>query len=953
MVGDSSVNTAHTLNASGASIGFAINGTTDGVENGQTVAVTIVNGLGVAVETFTTTVANNAWSVNVSPTNARALSDGNYTVTADVSNAAGTATARASQNVTVDETPPAPPGAALTIDSGSLNSDHITNVGALSLSGIESGATVEYSINGGATWTTSFTPVEGPNMVLVRQTDVAGNVSSATSFSFTLDTDKTEHVTLTAAAVINAAAAPTAAFTIAGLDDAVTAGTLSVTDGTHTVSTAVTNNGTFHLDVSSLTDGTITASFTATDLAGNPESASITATLDTDKTEHVTLTAAAVINAAAAPTAAFTIAGLDDAVTAGTLSVTDGTHTVSTAVTNNGTFHLDVSSLTDGTITASFTATDLAGNPESASITATLDTEVISGKTSGSVEIADDGPGSGRLTDTGTLTDTDVDNTFIAVTTATNSTGGYGVFTMTAAGVWTYTLKNSPNLGEGQHLTDTFTVHTVEGTAQVITITIGDFDTAPAGVAGSAINLGLTQLTGVGSEAVTVTGAPLNWTMTGATHNPDGSWTALTNDFSNLTITPDVNFVGATVLHVTETWTNSDGSMGSTILSDNVEAYAPASPIFAVAGDDHLTGTGSGDQFVFAQPIGNDIIYNFDAASDKIDLIGFSNIASFADIQGNIADDASGNAVINIGANETITINGVHAASVTASDFVFNQSPSTENPGTMQIGDGSHLPLSGTINNTGTIALSSTGDETDLQLIEHGVTLEGGGKILLSDSDANVISGTSSGVTLNNEDNTISGAGQLGNGELTLTNAGTIDATGTHALTIDTGSNLVTNSGVLEASGSGGMMVTSGIVNSGVLWANGATLTVQGAVSGNGTATIDGIGTLDFEASTSANVVFGSGTGGTLKLGDSFHFNGTISGFGGSDVIDLANVAAANASISYHENTAGTGGTLAISNGAQTLELSLLGHYSADNFSIVPDQLHGTSIIYVPHDLML
>ncbi len=158
MVGNSSVNTAHTLNASGASTGFAINGTTDGVENGQTVTVTIVNGSGVTVETFTTTVANNAWSINVSPTNARALSDGNYTVTADVSNALGTATARASQNVTVDQTPPAPPGAALTTDSGSSNSDHITNVGALSLAGIESGATVEYSTNGGTTWTTSFTP---------------------------------------------------------------------------------------------------------------------------------------------------------------------------------------------------------------------------------------------------------------------------------------------------------------------------------------------------------------------------------------------------------------------------------------------------------------------------------------------------------------------------------------------------------------------------------------------------------------------------------------------------------------------------------------------------------------------------------------------------------------------------------------------------------------------------
>jgi hypothetical protein len=163
----------------------------------------------------------------------------------------------------------------------------------------------------------------------------------------------------------------------------------------------------------------------------------------------------------------------------------------------------------------------------------------------------------------------------------------------------------------------------------------------------------------------------------------------------------------------------------------------------------------------------------------------------------------------------------------------------------------------------------------------------------------------------------------------------------------------VLNSGVLEASGSGGMTVASGIVNSGVLWANGASLTVLGAVSGNGTATINGVGTLDFEASTVANVVFGSGTGGTLKLGDSFHFNGTISGFGGSDVIDLANVASATASISYHENAAGTGGTLTISDGAQTLDLSLLGHYSADNFSIVPDQVHGTSITYVPHDLML
>ena len=271
----------------------------------------------------------------------------------------------------------------------------------------------------------------------------------------------------------------------------------------------------------------------------------------------------------------------------------------------------------------------------------------------------------------------------------------------------------------------------------------------------------------------------------------------------------------------------------------------------------------------------------------------------------------------------------------------------------MIIGNGAALPLSGLIENTGVIALNSTGGETDLQLIQSGATLHGGGQIVLSDSDANIISGTSPSVTLNNEDNTISGAGQLGNGELSLANAGTINATGNHALDIDTGSNIVLNSGVLEASGSGGMTVASAVANSGILWAHGATLTLQGAVSGNGTATIDGTGTLDFEASSTANVVFGSGAAGTLKLGDSFNFSGTISGFEGSDTIDLANLGSANASISYHENAAGTGGTLAISDGAQTVELSLLGKYSADNFSFVPDHVHGTLVTYVPHDLVV
>ena len=42
-------------------------------------------------------------------------------------------------------------------------------------------------------------------------------------------------------------------------------------------------------------------------------------------------------------------------------------------------------------------------------------------------------------------------------------------------------------------------------------------------------------------------------------------------------------------------------------------------------------------------------------------------------------------------------------------------------------------------------------------------------------------------MTLTNVDNTISGAGQIGAGQMTLINEGTIIATGTNALVIDTG----------------------------------------------------------------------------------------------------------------------------------------------------------------------
>ena len=114
-------------------------------------------------------------------------------------------------------------------------------------------------------------------------------------------------------------------------------------------------------------------------------------------------------------------------------------------------------------------------------INGTNDAAVISGSTTGSVT-EDGGTKCDLPTATGTLTATDVDNTpgFTAVNCPTASDAGYGTFTMTADGVWTYKLDNSncavQALNDCDTLTDCFKVTAIDGTAQVVTITINGAD---------------------------------------------------------------------------------------------------------------------------------------------------------------------------------------------------------------------------------------------------------------------------------------------------------------------------------------------------------------------------------------------------------------------------------------------------------------------------------------------
>jgi hypothetical protein len=105
-----------------------------------------------------------------------------------------------------------------------------------------------------------------------------------------------------------------------------------------------------------------------------------------------------------------------------------------------------------------------------------------------------------------------------------------------------------------------------------------------------------------------------------------------------------------------------------------------------------------------------------------------------------------------------------------------------------------------------------------------------------------------------------------------------LQAVGTNAESI-AGPNILVNAGVVESSGTGGLTISDAVKNdyNANLFANGGNLTVTGAVTGSGSATINGA-VLDLESAANVHAMFtGSGT---LKLGSAETFTGTVAGLG-------------------------------------------------------------------------
>lgn len=166
MVGDADKTAAEATDAAGAVAVTADVGTSVRlVFNGTSGTVTkLVEGTGASV------------AISLTQAELATLGNGAVAVSATAKDGAGNVSAASALNFTLDTGLPD----ALVVEGNEYT-------GILSITGQEAGALIEFSVDGGTTWSKSFTANPGLNSVLVRQTDVAGNISPATLEEFTLD----------------------------------------------------------------------------------------------------------------------------------------------------------------------------------------------------------------------------------------------------------------------------------------------------------------------------------------------------------------------------------------------------------------------------------------------------------------------------------------------------------------------------------------------------------------------------------------------------------------------------------------------------------------------------------------------------------------------------------------------------------------------------------------------
>ena len=383
------------INAAEAQQDLVVNGVTN-AEAGQTVTVTL-NG----VDYTTTVQANGSWSVTVPSADVGAITDGNYTISAAVSDKAGNP-ASADRDVLVDTTVP-----QLTIHT--VSDDDVINsaehVQALivtgSVTGAAAGDVVTVTLNGksytatldaSGNWSVGVPAADvtalaaGDYTITAALTDKAGNSNSAThGVAVNLTAPGLTIDTVSGDDVINSTE-KTQDLTLSGTASGLAAGAVvTVMLNGKAYSAQVDDNGKWTTtvpasEVGQLGEALYTVTASATDSVGNSTSASHTVNVESVLPGVIINTIAGddVINAAELA-AGQTISGkVVNAEAGNTVTVTIGGNRYTATVQNDLTWSVDVpesilTALGNGDLTVTASVTNGVGNSGSAERDITID----------------------------------------------------------------------------------------------------------------------------------------------------------------------------------------------------------------------------------------------------------------------------------------------------------------------------------------------------------------------------------------------------------------------------------------------------------------------------------------------------------------------------------------------------------------------------------------------------
>ena len=487
----------------------AIAGTTTGVEDGQTLTVKL-HGI-----TYTTTVTNNAWTVNVPAAAAQAL-NASEIVTVDVSDLAGNPAVQATRTITHDPTAPVVTVNPLTTNDGTPQLTGTIDDSTATIQVTVNGQTYAATNNGNGTWTLADNTIttaltSGTYDIAVSATDTAGNVGTDTTTN-ELTVDTTVPV-VTVNALTTKDGTPQLTGTV---DDA--AATIQVTVNGQTYAATNNGNGTWTLAdntiLTPLPDGTYNVTVAATDSLGNVGT-------DTTNNELTIDTTAPVVTVKTVSTNDSTprlVGTVDDPTAVVKVTVNGQTYTATN--NGNGTWTLPdntiATPLPDGTYDVAVVATDPLGNAGNDSTTNEL---VINSKApSVTVDVLAINDATPKLT--GTVSDpTAVVKITVNGQTYTATNNGDGTWTLpdntisTPIPDGTYDIAATATDPLGNTGTDsTIQELTIDATPPVITVNpLTTADNTP-------------QLTGTVDDPTAVVQVTVDGQTYAAINNGDGTW---------------------------------------------------------------------------------------------------------------------------------------------------------------------------------------------------------------------------------------------------------------------------------------------------------------------------------------------------------------------------------------------------------------------------------------------